>query len=466
MRDRLLTFRFTKVSRLIQNTGHLRRTVLNDDQGGTQNHNSNRIQQESNDQREETPPEEKLDVSDDPVIVPDHRNDEQEEVAPEPPTDFQLISEAMDRLDLVPGEIVLLNEGGTKRTIWLLSERLIDLMDDIRNRTVLMKMLEKKCEVLESKYETGRDRLQILSDRFRNVFTQEEEHMLERELGEVGNANDEIFHQRAKIQGKLSDQRSEQSTAHYKIFLFMQQILADTGLLKPIPAISDDVEAEDEHPASSPHRARSPENPSHHSNSTVVSNDELFRRAACNKVEDLSKALERAEDKFDDREHAYNEHYDAWDQAMRDGNCSRTLTDVDLEYVQEISKRAREFREAETEYEAAVVTARRLKVLPIQYDQESNFVSRADDGYRESADAELCANVDRQFVERWADEVAEMAEVGPQAAAIGESELKDEVALGADEWDARSVGLSDSVSVVDISRNRKRIDRWRKICGW
>jgi len=468
LRKRLPAFRFRKVFPLLQNTGYSQLTDINENQGRAQDHNDDQSQQKPLYSREEIPLKGEPGVSGDPVTAPDLRNDEQGEIALEPPTDFRMMAEAMDRLNLVPGQVILLNEGESRRTIWLLKQRLIDVINDIRDQTGVRKILEKESKALDSKYQTGVGRIETLIARFQSDdLTREERNTFDEELQTLEDNNNHAYAQQANNEIAIRDIDSEQNTIYYKIFLSIQQALEGTGLLTPMPVIDDDIE-EEEPPARSFIPA------SHKGSSIAVSNDELFRLAAVNKLEDLERALHRAESHFDDREQAYNEHYDAWDRDVQNGNCSRTLTDVDLECVLEISKRARQLREAEEEYEAAVVTARRLKVLPIHFDRESNFVSGPDDGYRESAEAELSANVDRKFIQKWTDQVAQMTDFGVQASSVETSESDDEATRGpdewdereADEWEVRSVGMSDSVSVVDCSRNRKRIDAWRKIAGW
>lgn len=413
-------------------------------------------------------------MPDDPTTAPYLRENEQEhgehESAPafDPPTDFQIMSEAIDRLMLVPGQVVLLHKGDTMRIIWLLKQRLIDVMNEVRNRTGLTNMYEKKCTALEIKQRFREERVDKILTRFHNDYlTEQERNDLDQELQELEQVNNQASNKRAGFERALRDLETEQNTMYYRIFLSIQQALEDTGLLEPVPVITDDTE-EDEPPA------KKSKSSSHRNSSIAVSNDELFRRAAVNRVEDLERALHRAESHFDDREQAYNEHYDAWDRAMQTGHCSRTLTDVDLECVLEISKRARQLREAEEDYEAAVVTARRLKVLPVHFDRESNFVSGPDDGYRESAEAELSATVDRKFIRKWTEQVATMAACRGRTSGVGTADSEDEAVREpeewdereVDEWEVRSVGMSDSVSVVDCSRNRKRIDAWRKIAGW
>ncbi|MCJ1248487.1 hypothetical protein MMC30_005705 [Trapelia coarctata] len=463
LRKRLPTFMFRKVYWLLYNAGPSRPTDVDERQGRTQDHNVHETPRPLLEYREEIPTKREPVIPDSPVTPLDLRHETQENIAHGPTTDFKIISEAMDRLMLEPGEVILLNEGGTKRIVWLLKQRLTDVMNEVRNRTESMKAFAKQSRILESRYQRGEERVERLVDQYNDDLTQEEKNELDQECQEMEDSNNQVLRQREVMERTLSALEAEQSAAYHKIFLSIEYALEDTGLLTPIPVISDDIEdrnAEDEHPV------RTSRPLSHKSSSVAVSNEQLFRNAAVNKLGDLERALHHAESLFEDRDDAYEMHYQAWNQARQDGNCSRTLTDVDVEYVREISKRARRLREAEEAYDKAVLTARLLKVLPVQFDRESNFVSGSDDGYRESADAELCATVDKAFIQRWADEVAEMTNSGAHTSDIGDSEPDDELAAEADEWDVRSVGLSDSVSVVDFSRNRKRIDAWRKICGW
>ena len=110
--------------------------------------------------------------------------------------------------------------------------------------------------------------------------------------------------------------------------------------------------------------------------------------------------------------------------------------------------------EAEASHEYAKSQARALGIMGNDVGQESNFVSQESDGYRESLDAAICAGVNRDYIEAWSTEVGDRRH-----------DYEDPEGHRSDKWDAETVEISDSISLVDRGRNRREIDRRRKICG-
>lgn len=189
---------------------------------------------------------------------------------------------------------------------------------------------------------------------------------------------------------------------------------------------------------------------------SIVSAEELLRRNAYDDWEFTRENLAQAQFAFDNRqvrnERALMEYQDELDE----GITSCTQSEFDRLAVGRMQKSTRALIDAEADYADAVQRAQALGVLMNEVDQESNFVSDISDGYYPaSGDTTLREAVDITFVEYWNDNVD----------GSGPEELEElEEPQEPDDWDAQTVGISDSVSVVDYSRNRKRIDRWREMC--
>lgn len=190
------------------------------------------------------------------------------------------------------------------------------------------------------------------------------------------------------------------------------------------------------------------------SNDTVISLDQLNRMATYEKVQKTEDWLHQVQDKFDARRTTYNNEWCEYRQAVEDGTCSVTQSTFDRMDLLNVRHQTFLLIDAEAAYEHAKSQARALGINGNDLDQESDFVDDVEDGeYLESLEAELLTSIDRDFIEGWCTEVSDDED---------EETLKGQ---DSDEWDAKTVDISDSISLVDRGRNRRRIDRWQEICG-
>lgn len=84
-------------------------------------------------------------------------------------------------------------------------------------------------------------------------------------------------------------------------------------------------------------------------------------------------------------------------------------------------------------------------------DRSSGFMSLESDGYRESREVEVTEQIVPEQFLAWMDSI-------PEHSAWEDSDELPEL----DEWDARSVEVWSSVSVVARGSDRRRIDRWQR----
>ncbi|MCJ1379521.1 hypothetical protein MMC17_002622 [Xylographa soralifera] len=359
------------------------------------------------------------------------------------------------------GKVVAVMDKSMDIPVLLLQPGLMNIMKEIRSSKQVVNALEAKsrkaAEVLQKHAEDLNSSLKDLQDSTSNEQIDHKEH--ERAVVEDVNNNpwDEIL----TIDQALKSERQNLEMTRYAFVDIIERALSDGELLEPMP---DQDEA-----------WKAKEHLYHHSNpvtpvtetfsSGVVSADELFRRAA---LEDLAKAHQRYMDhldQFESRGDMYENDFRDYRQAVEDGTCSLTMTDFDRTYVENISNLTHWLRKTEAAYEEALETARRLKLLTNEYEQESNFVSDVSDGYRESFEASICAGVDRRIVERWNEEVLTTMPLEDNSLDTHSLFIEQSDMTEVDQWDAKSVGLSSSLSMKDGTRNRRRIDRWRQQCG-
>lgn len=189
---------------------------------------------------------------------------------------------------------------------------------------------------------------------------------------------------------------------------------------------------------------------------SVVSMEELLRRNAEDDLDYTRQNLADWRIAFDNRQVKYERALEEFHCALDEETTSCTQSLFDCQAVVSTQKLTRGLINAEADYESAVQRAKALGVLINAIDQESNFVSDISDGYPVSQEAYERPPVDRAIIEFWSESI-----VVPGPEELEELEEPQEP----DDWDAKTIGISDSVSVVDHSRNRKRIDRWREMCG-
>ena len=185
---------------------------------------------------------------------------------------------------------------------------------------------------------------------------------------------------------------------------------------------------------------------------SMVSVEELCRRNAREDLEWARLDLFRRQVAFENRQNDCQMELERFQDAVAKGTTSCTQTRFDCLAVETAQELTRELIDAEAYEEYAVERARALGILSPYEDQESNFLSDISDGYHESHEASMKAAVNRNFIQAWNDTIVDSE---PE-----ENEDLEEP----DDWDAKTVDLSDSISLVDHSRNRKRIDHWRRVC--
>jgi hypothetical protein len=129
--------------------------------------------------------------------------------------------------------------------------------------------------------------------------------------------------------------------------------------------------------------------------------------------------------------------------------------DFDLRWVQKIQELTREIIEAESALSAAKAAAVDGGIDVPMDDRASGFVDDVADGYRMSMEQAMIGSVPSPKIKDWISGIPEVA-----------SPSFNEHSNEADDWEAEDVEISDSVSMVaQDAGERRRIDKWRQVCG-
>ncbi|KAI7486500.1 hypothetical protein KC351_g3286 [Hortaea werneckii] len=155
--------------------------------------------------------------------------------------------------------------------------------------------------------------------------------------------------------------------------------------------------------------------------------------------------------RYDTREAEWYANYEAVERGEQARDAS--VEEFDARWVVRIQEMTRELIEAEetmAEAKKALVDA---GIDLFQEDQESCFVDTADDGYVGDHEEKLVAQVPGEKIDGWLKEV-------PDRSSSISVDGRD-----ADEWDVGDVDIGDSASTIAEGADRRRIDKWRRICG-
>jgi hypothetical protein len=190
----------------------------------------------------------------------------------------------------------------------------------------------------------------------------------------------------------------------------------------------------------------SPPTPTHTEQEWIA--EEIDRREAFEMIQARHNYFLEAQQRFDDFNIFYTEERRRFLKQKVAGLIDATTTEFDSHMVFEGQHATQELIHAEEDLQLAKDHAKGLGVVFDPSTQESNFLDRVDDGYRESLEAAIVAEVDRNWILKWMHE---------------DTENRKQL-IEYDEWDAKTVDLCDSVSMVAEGKERVRIDGWKRKC--
>ena len=287
--------------------------------------------------------------------------------------------------------------------------------------------------------------------------TREEEHHtcvglaeLREDLGQAGQRVEELKKRMEADESHLRHAREELEGCFGKV-------LQAEGLLKVVKANKRSVNEQDEAPAGDM-GAFGYAWPPQYEERLPPHLEELAMQTA---QENLDRSLGNLLDvqfRFNERHEHYMQGLAEYQLLLEMGEIDYTFTEFGLRDIERVQHLTQELKIAEENYKATKMHAENLELPQFDPHHSSDFVDRDDDGFRESEQAEAVTGIDRSRIERWQYGVvyAQMTNrASPKSAELTEI----------DEWDARTVGIDDSVSAVDCDRYCNKIDLWVKHCS-
>lgn len=136
---------------------------------------------------------------------------------------------------------------------------------------------------------------------------------------------------------------------------------------------------------------------------------------------------------------------------------SFTQTDIDLKCLQKQQKVTREVIEAEEAYDRAEQDAENLGLGDILADPRACYWGEIHNNFSPPiVTSSSMSPLDRARIEAWMASIPDSVAVGPQNLEVAEL-------AEVDEWEAKSVEVFESISLVAYDMYRKKIDKWQEL---
>jgi hypothetical protein len=287
-----------------------------------------------------------------------------------------------------------------------------------------------------------------------NSVEDDEEYARIQEAGErFSEAAQNARERRDTIKTNLEDLSRIEKLYKTQLQHFLERTLDKAGLL--------DVSRLEPDPPQYPDQADDDRNDSTSllSGGTTSSPSEITRRTAYEALYSAQEAMEKAELDYDNRENIYLTQLDRYEQAYEAGQVDLSRSEFDCHMCNHTRGLTRTLIDAEEQVEEAKISAKALGLDTWdQFDLGPENRSHKDDGYGMSGEAFMVERLDRDRIYRWCDGVIAACPVS-----FHEIEQWDEPDV--DEWGARSVGMSDAASAIDVDEYADKLQSWKKHCA-
>ncbi|TAQ89439.1 hypothetical protein B7494_g2200 [Chlorociboria aeruginascens] len=296
--------------------------------------------------------------------------------------------------------------------------------------------------------------LQEMNESLRPPSTSSQQMVLEERKEQIRYQIDQVWKDRTKFQKeremwerRLKHEEGELSFSKGHLYQAWESLLEENNLIEK--DIEDDLSLNSETISNTQyHDSASIEAASPTPSQVAQNARDLEIEMALDDMHTKARLVREAQDKINNWQFYYENEYHAYCRCVEEGRMEPARTEFDLTLLTEAREAQKELGIAEKEYGEARQHIKSLGVLLDDIDQESDFENYQDDGYRESMEADIIGRVDRTFIEKWMDE----------------EEDRPGHSIECDDWEAKTIDLCDSISVVAEGKERKRIDRWRSMC--
>ncbi|MCJ1284896.1 hypothetical protein MMC26_004233 [Xylographa opegraphella] len=259
-----------------------------------------------------------------------------------------------------PGKSAAAIDKSTNIPVLLLQPGLMYMMEHIRSSTQVVYCLEEKRRNAVQAIQTTYEDKAVSSEALKTTLNDEEQisdTVHEKEMTE--DAKNDAWREVLLMDQTISNERKNLDLTRMAFLSTIERALSEAQLLKQIPDKDEAWKAREQL-----YNRSMPALPTNKTASvSVVSADNLFRRAALANLSEVHNLYMDHLDQFENRGGMYENDFREYRQAFNEGACSLTMTDFDRTYVRNITNLTRGLQKAEVAYDTALQQARRLGLL-------------------------------------------------------------------------------------------------------
>ena len=402
-----------------------------------------------------------------PVFTQDHSPEDN--IVDPVPSDIHTLSAACSRAKSPPRSRTVLEDqeytseftDGPSRIVSsrdglaiLLTRSAIMQLSQVIQSSHELQSLEKQVREATKKVQRTKDHLANLKFSVESTRNSDEKIRIRQEIDELEPAYRRQKERRRDLDHELGYLQIEVKHLRTQSLSTFESILNEAGLLHIPESIHDAV----------PENLPEEENNSYHTESQAsaslvpqdsgeypsgLSKAEIV--AILEEVEQTRQTLFRAEEAFDATRDENDNDKRVFRENKNGDTHEFTEIELDLFHFEKGARNTRALITAEQNHKEATSLARRLGLLENEFEQESDFADDPDDGYRESQEVDPMAGPNMEYIAEWGGKIVD---------SLNPFSLETEKAPN--EWVARSVAISDTLSCVDLDlEHRRRIDQWQ-----
>lgn len=188
------------------------------------------------------------------------------------------------------------------------------------------------------------------------------------------------------------------------------------------------------------------------SSDEVSADEDSIRQAAWEDYNDKLETFHKVQAIFDDRQQAYETNLAKFQDGVKAGMYTMSRSEFDRNRVRHGQKITRALIDAEEAFDAAKAYAQAVGATGSDYEQ-TNYFGNYEESMPESQMASYIASKDFSDICTWMANVPETCE------------SNDDESVEVDDWDAKEIDHTDSISQIDFEEYRKPIDQWQYECA-
>lgn len=184
----------------------------------------------------------------------------------------------------------------------------------------------------------------------------------------------------------------------------------------------------------------------------IPADEDSIRQAAWEDYNEKLVTFHRVQAIFNDRQQAYETNLAKFQDGVKTGIYKMSRSEFDRNRVRHGQKITRALIDAEEAFDAAKAYAQAVGATGSDYEQ-TNYFGNYEESMPESQIASYNASKDFSDIYIW---MADVPETG---------DPNDFEPVEVDDWDAKEVDQTDSISQIDFEEYRKPIDQWQYECA-